>query len=163
MPVFEITDAEHTVFTGYESSGFMGFDTAWNLKQLGLIDTAAVSVNLKENHTHYVKFGKSDRVGVVGEDFKMLSSDQKFRVAAKDFTWGNTGLSFDSTLMQINLDSPFTYLPISDFAKLLPHLENMSGVNCASGLCYYSSDCSPIDISQTFGFRAFAGDTSIPV
>ena len=89
----------------------MGISTAWNLKSLGLIDNAAVSVNLRPGSSPYVKFGKQDRIGTVGDDFTMLDADEQFTVGAKDFNWGNTPLNFESTSMQVNLDSSFTFLP----------------------------------------------------
>lgn len=93
----------------------------------------------------------------------MLDSDELFRVGATDFTWGDIPLSFESNLVQPNLDSAFTFLPTADFEKLVPHLASMSGVTCGSGLCYYSSDCMSINTERSFGFRAFSGNNSIPV
>ena len=141
----------------------MGISSAWHLKSLGLIDNAAVSVNLRPGYSSYVKFGKQDRIGTVGDDFTLLDADEQFRVGAKDFTWGNTPLNFESTQMQVNLDSSFTFLPQKDFEKLLPILNAISGVVCESNLCYYPSNCSAIKLQSGFGFTAFSGNNSTPV
>ena len=125
-PIFSIEGSSKAFDMGYEASGFFGLSMGkqspvMQMKQDGLIDKALVSVNLSPGQQHYVKFGGVSTIGLQ-DGVKFVDAIEGFKVAAKDWTWGEHSLPLLATSMEVNLDSAYTFLPKADWQILVEHL-----------------------------------------